>query len=252
MAVSRITIQDVTPQVDCGRWPAKACLGDSVQVAATIVRDGHEVVRASVRHRPAGARGWRETPLEPIGNDRFECRLEPDALGRWEYRVHAWLDPYASWLDEYRPQARRRPARSRRRAVRGRAPVRAWHGRGVALGSAGARLEEACRGLAVGEARARRRARARALWRVVRALPPLVGRLPRRCESDAPARRARVRRRLSAPRRTRSAASIARAATTPSGRRRETPAARGRSAPPRAATTPSTRSSARWRTSSGS
>ena len=101
MAVSRIIIQDVTPQVDCGRWPAKACLGDRVQVAATIVRDGHEVIRGSVRHRAAGARGWHETPLEPVGNDHFACRLEPDTAGRWEFRVHAWLDPYASWLDEH-------------------------------------------------------------------------------------------------------------------------------------------------------
>jgi starch synthase (maltosyl-transferring) len=101
MPASRIHIQDVTPQVDCGRWPAKACVGDRVPIGATVVRDGHEVLRACVRYRPSGERGWREAPLEAVGNDHFEGWLEPDGLGRWEYRVQAWLDPYAGWLDEY-------------------------------------------------------------------------------------------------------------------------------------------------------
>ena len=102
MAVSRISISDVTPQVDCGQWPTKACVGDRVPVAATIVRDGHEVLGACVRYRPAGARRWREAPLKLVGgNDRWEGEIEPDELGRWQLDVQAWLDPYATWLSEY-------------------------------------------------------------------------------------------------------------------------------------------------------
>jgi starch synthase (maltosyl-transferring) len=102
MAVSRISISDVTPEVDCGRWPTKACLGDLVTVAATIVRDGHEILRACVRYRAAGARRWREAPLTLVGgNDRWEGALVPDELGRWQFDVQAWLDPYATWLSEY-------------------------------------------------------------------------------------------------------------------------------------------------------
>jgi starch synthase (maltosyl-transferring) len=102
MAVSRISISDVTPQVDCGRWPTKACVGDRVPVAATIVRDGHEVLGACVRYRRAGARRWREEPLRLVGgNDRWEGEIEPDELGRWQFDVQAWLDPYATWLSEH-------------------------------------------------------------------------------------------------------------------------------------------------------
>jgi len=101
MAPSRIQIQDVRPLVDCGRYPVKACLGDAVPVSATIFRDGHEKLEAVVRYRPAGERRWREETLEPKGNDRFEATLEPDALGPWELRIEAWVDPYASWLDEH-------------------------------------------------------------------------------------------------------------------------------------------------------
>ena len=102
MAASRIWIGDVTPQVDCGRWPVKACAGDTVPVGATIVRDGHEVLRARVRLRPVGTRRWREAPLRLVGgNDRWEGEVAPDDLGRWQFDVEAWLDPYATWLSEY-------------------------------------------------------------------------------------------------------------------------------------------------------
>lgn len=100
MAAPRIQIQDVSPQVDCGRYAAKACLGDAVPVAATIFRDGHVVLRAVARYRRAGERRWRESPLVAVGNDRWQGSFAPDALGRFELRVLAWTDPYATWLDE--------------------------------------------------------------------------------------------------------------------------------------------------------
>jgi starch synthase (maltosyl-transferring) len=100
MPVDRIVISDVTPQVDCGRWPAKACVGDRVPVTATIVRDGHEPLRAVVRHRRPRGR-WREEPLQPQGNDRFGGSFAVDAVGGWQFEVEAWVDRPAAWLDEY-------------------------------------------------------------------------------------------------------------------------------------------------------
>ena len=100
MAAERITIGDVTPSVDCGRWPAKACAGDRVEVAATIVRDGHEPLRAVVRHR--GPRGrWREEPLQALGNDRFGGSFAVETVGRHRFEIEAWVDRHAGWLDEY-------------------------------------------------------------------------------------------------------------------------------------------------------
>jgi starch synthase (maltosyl-transferring) len=101
MAPPRIQIQDVQPQLDCGRYPVKACLGDRVPVSATIFRDGHDQLCAVVRYRPVGTRRWREATLEARGNDRFEGTVVPDALGPWELRIQAWVDPYASWLEEH-------------------------------------------------------------------------------------------------------------------------------------------------------
>ncbi len=101
MAPPRTQVQDVQPQIDCGRFPVKACLGDTVPVSATIFRDGHDRICGTVRFRPAGTRRWREAALESKGNDRFEGAIVPDGLGPWEFRIQAWVDPYASWLDEH-------------------------------------------------------------------------------------------------------------------------------------------------------
>jgi len=96
----RIQIQDVRPQVDCGRYPVKATDGDTVGVSATVFKDGHDILRAVVRCRPAGARRWLEQPLEPVGNDRWEGSFEVTAPGRWQFTVEAWVDRYATLLDE--------------------------------------------------------------------------------------------------------------------------------------------------------
>ena len=97
----RIQIQHVQPQVDCGRYPVKVTQGDPVHVSATIFKDGHDVLRAVIRFRVAGARRWTEAPLEPVGNDRWEGSFAPTELGRWQFQVEAWVDRYATLLDEY-------------------------------------------------------------------------------------------------------------------------------------------------------
>jgi starch synthase (maltosyl-transferring) len=99
---ARIRIQDVRPQVDHGRYPVKATVGDRVDVTATIVRDGHEILGAAVRYRPPGERRWAEARLEPLGNDRFAGSFEVDRCGRWRFRVEAWRDRVASYQDELR------------------------------------------------------------------------------------------------------------------------------------------------------
>ena len=96
----RIIVSEVTPQVDCGRWPAKACVGDEVQVAATVARDGHEILRAVVRHRRGRSR-WREEPLVALGSDRYAGAFTVEETGRHRFEVVAWVDRYAGWLDEY-------------------------------------------------------------------------------------------------------------------------------------------------------
>jgi len=92
----------VRPQIDCGRYPVKRTIGDRVEVGATIFRDGHEVLGAAVRYKPAGATRWQEEPLEPLGNDEWSGSFAVDRCGTWCYRVEAWVDRVASFQDELR------------------------------------------------------------------------------------------------------------------------------------------------------
>jgi starch synthase (maltosyl-transferring) len=94
---ARIQIQRVWPMLDCGNYPAKRSLGDEVEVWADVFGDGHDVLRAVVRYRPPGSRRFVETPMEPIGNDRWHGSFVASELGRWQFTITAWIDRWASW-----------------------------------------------------------------------------------------------------------------------------------------------------------
>ncbi|HEX4521268.1 MAG TPA: alpha-1,4-glucan--maltose-1-phosphate maltosyltransferase [Gaiellaceae bacterium] len=96
----RIQIQSVWPSLDCGRYPVKRTAGGELDVSATVFAEGHDVVRAVVRHRAPGARKWVETPMEPLVNDRWQGSFRVETLGRWEYTIGAWIDRFASWRYE--------------------------------------------------------------------------------------------------------------------------------------------------------
>ena len=93
----RIRIRPLEPVVDAGRYPPKRCVGDTVTVAADVFGDGHEKLRAVVRYKPPTGARWCETPMEPIGNDRWHGSFTATELGRWKYTVTAWIDRWASW-----------------------------------------------------------------------------------------------------------------------------------------------------------
>jgi starch synthase (maltosyl-transferring) len=101
-APARIQIQEVSPQVDCGRYPVKCTVGDLVAVTARIFRDGHETLGATIRHKRPDATRWTETPLEPLGNDVWAGSFEVDRPGLWSFRIEAWVDRVASFQEELR------------------------------------------------------------------------------------------------------------------------------------------------------
>src|SRR5580765_1928576 len=98
----RIQIEDVWPEIDCGRYPVKRSVGDEVEVWATIYRDGHEVLGAAVLYRPPGSSRWQETPMRADGNDRYTATFLVDRCGRWEFTVQAWVDRFESFREELR------------------------------------------------------------------------------------------------------------------------------------------------------
>jgi starch synthase (maltosyl-transferring) len=97
--IGRIPILDVTPAEGCGRWPAKAVVGETFTVSATVFREGHDAVNANVVLRDPRGRKGPFTPMQPgaPGTDRWSAEVTPTGEGRWSFAVEAWSDPYATW-----------------------------------------------------------------------------------------------------------------------------------------------------------
>ncbi|SFF55055.1 alpha-1,4-glucan:maltose-1-phosphate maltosyltransferase [Actinacidiphila alni] len=97
--IGRIPVVDVRPLVDCGRRPAKAVVGETFEVTATVFREGHDAVAANVVLRDPAGRSGPWTPMRELepGTDRWGAFVTPTAEGRWTYTVEAWSDPVATW-----------------------------------------------------------------------------------------------------------------------------------------------------------
>jgi starch synthase (maltosyl-transferring) len=93
----RVVIENITPQVDCGRFPAKRAIGESVAVEADVFTDGHDAVAATLFYRQESATEWHAVPMSPLGNDRWQGRFTVQNIGRYVFTVAGWVDHLESW-----------------------------------------------------------------------------------------------------------------------------------------------------------
>jgi starch synthase (maltosyl-transferring) len=100
-SLARPTIVRVRPQVDCGRRPAKAAVGDLVRVEADAFVDGHDLVSAHLRYRHDPDAKWTTVPMESLGNDRWRGELPIKELGRYRFAVRAAVDRFATWRRDF-------------------------------------------------------------------------------------------------------------------------------------------------------
>lgn len=97
-----IVIENLSPSVDGGRFPAKRVAGQPCAVEADIFRDGHDVIRAVVRYRRADDRDFSEAPMAFLDNDRWRGEFTPADNVRYIFTVEAWTDVFATWLADLR------------------------------------------------------------------------------------------------------------------------------------------------------
>ncbi|MFR9800614.1 maltotransferase domain-containing protein, partial [Streptomyces sp. MS06] len=97
--IGRIPVREVHPRVDCGRRPAKAVVGETFEISATVFREGHDAVAANVVLKDPEGRKRAWTPMRELapGTDRWGAEVTVDAVGRWTYTVEAWSDPVTTW-----------------------------------------------------------------------------------------------------------------------------------------------------------
>ncbi|NNG39355.1 alpha-1,4-glucan--maltose-1-phosphate maltosyltransferase [Flexivirga sp. ID2601S] len=96
--IGRIPVQDVAPSVDGGVLPTKSVVGEEFPVTATVFREGHDAVNATVVVTdPDDVTTLLPMTLTNPGLDAWEGTLVADRPGLWSYRVEGWSDPYGTW-----------------------------------------------------------------------------------------------------------------------------------------------------------
>ena len=93
-------IRRITPSFDNARYAVKRAVGEEITVEADIFKEGHDAVTALLKWRRAGDELWRETPMIPLGNDRWSGTLCVTSPGAWEFTIEAWGDVFFSWQQE--------------------------------------------------------------------------------------------------------------------------------------------------------
>lgn len=96
----RVVIEEIQPQVDGGRYPAKRVLGDVVEVTAAIFGDGHDLVGARLLYRHSSQRRWQSAKFELLTNDLWQAKFQVDKLGRWQFTIEAWIDHFDTWVHD--------------------------------------------------------------------------------------------------------------------------------------------------------
>ena len=97
MSKVRVCIENITPQVDCGRFPAKRTVGESVAVEADVFTDGHDAVAATLFYRHEGGSDWHAVAMSPLVNDRWQGHFTVQSLGRYLFTVAGWVDHLETW-----------------------------------------------------------------------------------------------------------------------------------------------------------
>jgi starch synthase (maltosyl-transferring) len=105
----RAVIEEVQPQVDCGRYPAKRIFGDTVTVTAAVFGDGHDHVSGRLLYRHSSEPDWRSKPLTPLTNDLWTATFTADKLGEWLYTIEAWVDHFDTWCADLRKRLTAQP-----------------------------------------------------------------------------------------------------------------------------------------------
>src|SRR5690554_5013618 len=97
LAETRIAIEGVSPEIDGGRFPAKAVVGEDYVIEADIFSDGHDVIDAAVEWRPRGSEQWQTVPMHFVDNDRWAGAIRFEQIGSHEFTIIAWRDLFAGW-----------------------------------------------------------------------------------------------------------------------------------------------------------
>lgn len=101
-ASRRIVIEDVYPELDCGRYAVKREVGDVLEVWADIFKEGHDAIAAAIRYRTENEGEWHETRMRFVDNDRWFGSFRLEQNTRYLFTIVAWTDWFGTWAADTR------------------------------------------------------------------------------------------------------------------------------------------------------
>ena len=96
----RVVIEEIQPQIEAGRYPAKRVLGDIVEISAAIFADGHDHVAARLLYRHKSQHKPIAIPFTAVNNDIWAAKFPVDQLGTWYFTIEAWIDHFDTWVHD--------------------------------------------------------------------------------------------------------------------------------------------------------
>src|SRR5262249_49437211 len=98
--VRSVWIGDVRPELDGGRFPVKREVGDTLEVTADVLQEGHGGLAAVLRYRTVKDTAWHEVAMEPRGTGRGGGRSPREENPRYVNTIEAWPDAYRSGAED--------------------------------------------------------------------------------------------------------------------------------------------------------
>ena len=101
-----MAIEEVKPEIDCGRFPIKRTVGETVVVEADVFADGHDALACFLLYRREPDQEWTEVPMEPLPNDRWRGRFVVSDLCGYRYTLEGWVDRFQTWRRDLEKRVR--------------------------------------------------------------------------------------------------------------------------------------------------
>ena len=94
----RLPIEQVSPVVENGRFPAKGFIGEMIPFSAVVYREGHDALGVELLlTSPSGkTRVIRMNEGAP-GSDSWHGKALVDEIGNWTFQIQAFSDEYGTW-----------------------------------------------------------------------------------------------------------------------------------------------------------
>jgi len=94
---TRIVIENLSPQIDCGAYYVKRVVGQSITVTADVFSDGHDIIESCVKFKHEADKEWQEVRMQPKDNEQWTATFKVEKQGLYSYFVEGWVDYALNW-----------------------------------------------------------------------------------------------------------------------------------------------------------